>query len=84
VDVVTGRAYRIVIRFPWGARVEIESDRVSRDEGGTIRWSGADPIGLEPSLDSVIQETEHWVLGWCGGTCDVTVVIADGPEGPEP
>jgi hypothetical protein len=84
VEIVWGRTYRIVARFPWGARVAFECDRVRRDPEGTIRWTGAGEIGLEPCLDGVLRETETWVLGWCGGTCDVTVVIAEGPDAPEP
>ena len=64
--------------------MEFRSDRVRRDEAGTIRWVSAGEIGLEPCLDVVIQETASWVLGWCGGTCDATVVIAEGPDFPEP
>jgi len=84
LEIVWGSTYRIVVRFPWGARVELESDRVRRDRDGTIRWTAVGDLGLEPCLDGVLQEAEDWVLGWCGGTCDVTVVIAQGPEAPEP
>jgi len=84
VEIVAGRRYRVVVRFPWGTRVEFHTDRVYRDEAGTIRWLDGGEIGLEPCLDSVIQEKENWILGWCGGTSDVTAVISHGPEAPEP
>jgi hypothetical protein len=84
LEIVPGRSYRIVVRFPWGARVAVESNQLRRDADGSIHWAGAGEMGLEPCLDTVIQESTRWVLGWCGGTCDVTVVISDGPGGPEP
>jgi hypothetical protein len=83
LDVVHGHAYRIVVRFPWGERFETTSRGVRRDPDGTIRWEAAD-FGHEPCLDGVIREGETWVLGWCGGTCDVTVVVSEGAGAPEP
>ena len=59
MEIIVGHVYRIVVRFPWGARIEFESDRVHRDETGTIRWRDGGEIGLEPCLDSVLQEDEN-------------------------
>ncbi|MDW7712052.1 MAG: hypothetical protein SCH98_16420 [Deferrisomatales bacterium] len=84
MEVVLGRRYRIVVRFPWGQRVELASRRVHRAADGTIRWEAPEGFGTEPYLDGVIRETECWVHGWCGGTCDVTVVISRGEGAPEP
>jgi len=84
VEVVAGRIYRIVVRFPWGTRVELQTDRASRDEDGTIRWQRTGALDLEPCLDCVLHETDDWVLGLCGGTSDVAVVVSQGPEAPEP
>lgn len=84
MDIVRGRSYRIVVRFPWGDRVESWNDRVQRSTDGTIRWEPPEAFGPEPRLDVVIREEETWVLGWCGGTCDVTVVISEDEGAPEP
>lgn len=84
MEIVRGRAYRIVVRFPWGRRVEAWNHRVERLPDGSIRWEPPDPFGPEPCLDVVIREEATWVMGWCGGTCDVTVVISEGEGAPEP
>lgn len=84
MQIVPGRRYRVVVRFPWGERFETVADRVVREEGGSLRWEGGAEFGHEPCLETPIREAEDWVLGWCGGCCDVTVVISWGPGAPEP
>jgi len=84
VEIVTGRAYRIVVRFPWGKRVETTCDQVWREVDGSIRWEPPEGFPHEPCLDGVVREEQTWVLGWCGGGCDVTVVISEGAGAPEP
>ncbi len=84
MEIVAGRTYRIVVRFPWGERVVAWSDRVRREPDGAIRWEPPAGFLHEPCLDGVVREEQTWVLGWCGGGCDVTVVISEGEEAPEP
>ncbi len=74
---------RVVVRFPWGERRDYGETDVTRDEDGTVRWTVDDPGGLEPYCD-VVRETESWIMGWVGGTCDTTVVISTGEDAPEP
>ncbi|GAB4274563.1 MAG: hypothetical protein Kow0092_29980 [Deferrisomatales bacterium] len=84
MEIVEGRTYRIVVRFPWGERAEMTSDRVVREADGTVRWAAAEGYAFEPCLDGVIREEGTWVMGWAGGCGDVTVVISQGPGAPEP
>lgn len=82
MEIVCGRAYRVVVRYPWGERVETTCERVERDAAGTIRWPSG---GAEDAyLEGVIREAPGWVLGWYGGHCDVTVLISEDPDAPEP
>ncbi len=82
MEIEYGRTYRVVVRYPWGERVETKCARVTRDADGTIRWpaEGAE----EAFVEGAIREAEGWVLGWYGGRCDATVVISEGPDAPEP
>ncbi len=75
MEIVQGRWYRIVVRFPWGATKELITATVVRDADGTIRWEWEDDFGFAAYVDCVIEETEHSLTGWGGGCCDVTVVI---------
>ncbi len=84
MEFVRGRRYRVVVKYPWGERKEGIAEGVVRESDGTIRWTSAEDLGLEPCLDCVLQEAETWILGWAGGTCDVTVVLSEGPDAPEP
>ena len=47
--------------------------------------TAASAWGLDPYLDNVLGEEEHWVSGWVGGTCDVIAVLSvPGAAAPEP
>ena len=76
MEIVTGRSYAIVVRFPWGERMEQEVGTLSRDADGTLRWSWDEGACVEPYLDNILCEEKHYVFGWVGGSCDVTAVIS--------
>ena len=85
MEIVSSRGYRVVVRFPWGERREYDEIAVTRESDGTLRWqTGEDGGGLEPYCDMVVQETERWIMGWVGGTCDTSVVISLDEDAPEP
>lgn len=85
LEICAGHSYTIVVRFPWGERREARLRALTREADGTLRWSCGAELGVEPYLDSVLQEAENWVLGWVGGSCDVTAVVSlTGAEAPEP
>ena len=85
MEICSGGQYTVVIRFPWGERREAVATRLTRDADGTVHWHGATEMGVEPYLDQVLRESEQWIFGWAGGSCDVTVVISHvGSEAPEP
>ncbi len=81
MEIVYGRTYRVVVRYPWGERVETTCAAVTRDASGTIRWPAE---GEEAFVEGAIREEAGWVLGWYAGRCDVTVVISEDPGAPEP
>ncbi len=84
MEIVFGRTYRVVVRFPWGTRVEFETAALVREADGAIRWPAREGLGEATCLDLVIQESGTWVHGWVGGHCDVAVVVSEGPDAPEP
>ena len=84
MDLIAENTYRVVMRFPWGERRDVGELAVTRDPDGTVRWACEDPGVLEPYCD-VVRETDHWIMGWVGGTCDTTVVISvRGEDAPDP
>lgn len=83
MEIEAHKRYRVVVRFPWGERRDYGEATVTREADGTLRWSVAETGGLEPYCD-VVRETDGWIMGWVGGTCDTTVVISTGEDAPEP
>lgn len=84
MEIVVGRSYRFVVRFPWGERKEFACTAVLREGDGTIRWRERGGVGLEPYCDCVVREEEGWVMGFLSGTPDVLVVISCCEDAPEP
>ncbi|MBI5441350.1 MAG: hypothetical protein HY900_09090 [Deltaproteobacteria bacterium] len=85
MDIILGRTYRIVIRFPWGARFEARTDCLVRDPGGGLRWSvDEEHWPGATGIDLLLQETDHWILGWVEGYGNVPAVVSDGGDAPEP
>lgn len=85
MEIVQGRGYRVVVRFPWGELRTYEDVGVIREADGTLHWeSGEEAGGLEPFCDMLVQETDRWIMGWMGGTCDTPVVISIDEDAPEP
>lgn len=70
--------------MPWGELVSFETGEALRADDGSVSWRAGCSLGLEPCLGPVIRETETWIMGWLGGTCDAVAVISEGGEGPEP
>jgi len=84
MEIVEGRRYRVVVRFPWGERREFACESLVREADGTLRWAAMEEFGLEPFLDAVTAEEEGWVMGFVGGTCDVVAVLSFCDDPPEP
>jgi hypothetical protein len=85
VEIHGGQSYTLVVRFPWGERREARVEALGRAGDGTVRWCRCDTTGVEPYLDSILEEREDWVCGWVGGTCDVVAVLSvPGARAPEP
>ncbi len=77
--------YHVAIRYPWGELSITEQVRVTRDGSGSLLLDGGVvATGLEPSVDCIIQETEGWIMGWLGGTCDTPVVVSCVENAPLP
>lgn len=84
MKIVTGAAYTISIRMPWGELITFAASEVRREADGTIAWTATGREGLEPRLDCVLKETDGWIMGWLGGTCDTVVVVSSSPDAPVP
>ena len=84
MEITYGTTYYIKVRLPWGELRTLTSNRVTRDDDGTVRWHGDGGVGLEPVIDNILQETDTHLSGWLGGTCDTVAVIALGADGPLP
>ena len=81
MEINSEKSYYLHVRYPWGELRTVEVSKVSRDEDGTIRWSGVS-VGLEPCLDGIISETSSWLTGWLGGTCDTLAALCEDSEAP--
>lgn len=85
MDIRAGQRYTLVLRFPWGERRQGRVEALARDADGTVRWCRCEQLGVEPYLDNLLQEEEHWMSGWVGGGCDVIAVLSvPGAAAPEP
>ena len=85
MKISAGQSYTVVVKFPWGERRQAVVKELHRDADGTVRWRCPATLGVAPYLDNVLQESEQWIFGWAGGSCDVTVVVSHpDAEAPEP
>lgn len=78
-----GTLYHLTLKFPWGEVRRFECAEVWREEDGTVRWDAETSSGLEPFLDCAFEETEAWVVGWLGGTCDALAAVSNIEGKPE-
>jgi hypothetical protein len=84
MDITHGTTYYIKVRLPWGELSSFTSERVTRLPDGSVRWEADEGVGLEPTIDNIMQESDTHLSGWIGGTCDTVGVISTTPDGPDP
>lgn len=76
MKIISGQTYRILVAFPWGEKKELLSAGLTRHGDGSITWPPCGDFQLSPLLDSVVRETDEYVIGFVGGTCDTTGAVS--------
>lgn len=84
MEVTAERSYFVRVRLPWGELASFETAGVVRAEDGSLSWPEGGSVGLSPRLDCILRETDSWVMGWLGGTCDTVAVISIHEDAPLP